>query len=69
VATCANGILQGKWLVDGSGVKYMGNMVSSDAWPNAGGRAIIVSGIGTIIIPLPLAYEAAVLKMPEEAGK
>jgi glyoxylase-like metal-dependent hydrolase (beta-lactamase superfamily II) len=65
VATCSNGILQGKWLVDGSGVKYMGNMAYTDAWPSAQGRAIMVSGIGTIIIPLAQAYEAAGLKMPE----
>jgi len=65
VATCANGILQGKWLIDGSGVKYMGNMVYTDAWGSAAGRAIMVSGTGTIIIPLAQAYEAAGLKMPE----
>ena len=66
VATCSNGILQGKWLVDGSGVKYMGDMVDTDAWGSAAGRAIMVSGIGTIIIPLAQAYEAAGLKMPEK---
>jgi len=65
VATCANGILQGKWLIDGSGVRYIGNMAYTDAWPSAEGRAIMVSGIGTIIIPLKQAYEAAGLKMPE----
>jgi S-formylglutathione hydrolase FrmB/glyoxylase-like metal-dependent hydrolase (beta-lactamase superfamily II) len=65
VATCANGILQGKWLVDGSGVRYIGNMAYTDAWPSAEGRAIIVCGTGTIIIPLKQAYEAAGLKMPE----
>jgi len=65
VATCANGILQGKWLIDGSGLRYIGNMVYTDAWPSAEGRAIMVCGIGTIIIPLRQAYEAAGLKMPE----
>jgi glyoxylase-like metal-dependent hydrolase (beta-lactamase superfamily II) len=69
VATCSNGILQGKWLVDGSGVKYMGNMAYTDAWTSAVGRAIMVSGIGTIIIPLAQAYEAAGLKMPENNEK
>jgi glyoxylase-like metal-dependent hydrolase (beta-lactamase superfamily II) len=59
VATCANGILQGKWLVDGSGVRHIGNMAYTDAWPSAEGKAIIVSGIGTILIPLNQAYEAA----------
>ncbi len=66
VANCANGILQGKWLVEGSGVLYIGNMVYTDAWPSAAGRAMMVSGIGTIIIPLETAYEAAGLKMPEK---
>jgi glyoxylase-like metal-dependent hydrolase (beta-lactamase superfamily II)/S-formylglutathione hydrolase FrmB len=65
VASCANGILQGKWLIDGSGVRYIGNMAYTDAWPSAEGRAIMVSGIGTIIVPLRQAYEAAGLKMPE----
>jgi glyoxylase-like metal-dependent hydrolase (beta-lactamase superfamily II)/S-formylglutathione hydrolase FrmB len=65
VASCANGILQGKWLVDGSGVRYIGNMAYTDAWPSAEGRAIMVCGTGTIIIPLRQAYEAAGLKMPE----
>jgi glyoxylase-like metal-dependent hydrolase (beta-lactamase superfamily II)/S-formylglutathione hydrolase FrmB len=65
VASCSNGILQGKWLVDGSGVRYLGNMTYTDAWPSAEGRAIMVCGTGTIIIPLRQAYEAAGLKMPE----
>lgn len=65
VASCTNGILQGKWLVDGSGIRYIGNMAYTDAWPSAEGRAIIVCGTGTIIIPLRQAYEAAGLKMPE----
>jgi len=65
VASCSNGILQGKWLVDGSGLRYIGNMAYTDAWPSAEGRAIMVYGTGTIIIPLRQAYEAAGLKMPE----
>jgi glyoxylase-like metal-dependent hydrolase (beta-lactamase superfamily II) len=65
VATCANGVLKGQWLVDGSGVRHVGDMVSTDAWPSAGGRAIMVSGIGTIIIPMEQAYEAAGLSGPK----
>ena len=65
VASCANGILQGKWLVEGSGIRYIGNMAYTDAWPSAEGRAIMICGTGTIIIPLRQAYEAAGLKMPE----
>ncbi len=66
VATCANGVLQGKWLVDGSGVRHVGDMVATDAWGSAAGRAIMVSGIGTIIIPLARAYEAAGLRVPQQ---
>jgi glyoxylase-like metal-dependent hydrolase (beta-lactamase superfamily II) len=65
VASCANGILGGKWLVEGSGLNHVGNMAYTDAWPGAAGQAIMVYGIGTIIIPLEAAYEAAGLKMPK----
>jgi glyoxylase-like metal-dependent hydrolase (beta-lactamase superfamily II) len=64
VAACANGILKGKWLAEGSGLRYVGKMAYTDSWPSAAGRAIMVHGIGTIIIPLEVAYEAAGLKMP-----
>ena len=66
VSACANGVLQGKWLVEGSGVEYLGNMRHTDAWGSAAGRAIMVSGIGTIILPLELAYQAAGLPVPPE---
>ncbi len=65
VASCASGILGGKWLVEGSGLNHVGNMTYTDAWPGAAGQAIMVYGIGTIIIPLETAYEAAGLKMPK----
>ncbi len=64
VVSCANGILKGDWLVPGSGLQYVGKMEYTDAWPSASGRAIMVYGIGTVIIPLETAYEAAGLKMP-----
>jgi glyoxylase-like metal-dependent hydrolase (beta-lactamase superfamily II) len=64
VAACANGILKGAWLAEGSGLRYVGKMTYTDAWPSAGGRAIMVYGIGTIIIPIEVAYDAAGLKMP-----
>ena len=64
VASAANGILKGEWLVPGSGLQYVGKMEYTDAWPTAGGRAIMVYGTGTLIIPLETAYEAAGLKMP-----
>jgi glyoxylase-like metal-dependent hydrolase (beta-lactamase superfamily II) len=65
VSACANAIFKGKWLVEGSGLRYVGPMVATDSWPSAGGRAIMVYGIGTVIIPLEIAYEAAGLKMPK----
>lgn len=64
VSSAANGILQGKWLVEGSGLQYVGRMEATDAWPSAAGRAIMVHGTGTVITPLETAYEAAGLKMP-----
>ena len=64
VASCATGILAGKWLVEGSGLAHVGNMAYTDAWPGAAKQAIMLYGIGTIIIPLETAYEAAGLKMP-----
>jgi hypothetical protein len=61
-AACANGILKGKWLVEGSGLMNVGKM-PTPGW-NAG-RAIMVYGIGTVVLPLEVAYEAAGLKMPQ----
>jgi glyoxylase-like metal-dependent hydrolase (beta-lactamase superfamily II) len=66
VSSAANGILKGEWLTPGSGLQYVGKMEYTDAWPSAGGRAIMVYGTGTIIIPLETAYEAADLKMPPQ---
>jgi glyoxylase-like metal-dependent hydrolase (beta-lactamase superfamily II) len=64
VASAANGIVQGKWLVPGSGLQYVGNMEYTDAWPTAAGRAIMVYGSGTVITTLEAAYEAAGIPMP-----
>jgi len=69
VASCANGILQGKWLVEGSGLQYVGKMAYYDSWPSAEGRAIMLYGTGTVILPLEVAYEAAGLKMPVNETK
>jgi hypothetical protein len=44
----------------------MANLLYTDAWGSAAGRAIMVSGIGTIILPLELAYQAAGLPVPPE---
>ena len=40
VSACANGIFQGEWLVEGTGVKYMGNMLYADAWGSAAGSGV-----------------------------
>jgi glyoxylase-like metal-dependent hydrolase (beta-lactamase superfamily II) len=65
VASCATGILGGKWLVEGSGLAQVGKMAYTDAWPGAAGQAIMVYGTGTMILPLETAYEAAGLPMPK----
>jgi hypothetical protein len=64
-ASCASGILKGQWLVESSGLQYVGKMEATDAWPSAKGRAMMVYGIGTVIIPLETAYEAAGIRMPQ----
>lgn len=66
VATCANGLLEGKWLEPGSGLVHIGNMEYTDSWPGAVGQAIMVYGTGTVIIPLEVAYEAAGLQMAKQ---
>jgi glyoxylase-like metal-dependent hydrolase (beta-lactamase superfamily II) len=65
-ASCANGILKGKWLVEGSGLINVGKQPSSAGWPGANQEVIMTYGIGTIIIPLQTAYDAAGLKMPSQ---
>ncbi len=65
VASCANDIIQGKWLVPGSGLVYVGKM--PEGWSSAG-LAIMVYGIGTIFTPLQTAYAAAGLPAPTEEG-
>ena len=63
-ASCASGILKGKWLVEGSGLQIMGKL-SPESWLGEGEKAIMVYGIGSIIIPLKTAYDAAGLPMPQ----
>lgn len=65
MASCANGILKGKWLVEGSGLQLVSKQPSSAGWPGGGQEVIMLYSTGTIIIPLPVAYEAAGLKMPQ----
>jgi glyoxylase-like metal-dependent hydrolase (beta-lactamase superfamily II) len=65
VASCASGIIQGKWLVEGSGLIHAGSMAYTDSWPGAVGQAIMVYGTGTVIIPLEVAHQAAGFEKPE----
>ena len=70
VASCANGILKGQWLVPTSGLQYVGKMEYTDAWPSAANRAIMVYGSGTVITTLEAAYQAAGIPMPaDQASK
>ncbi|MBN2480829.1 MAG: MBL fold metallo-hydrolase [Bacteroidales bacterium] len=64
LCSCAKGILEGKWLVEGSGLLHVGNMSQVDWWGTAG-QAIMVYDLGTIVIPLELAFEAAGLEMSD----
>ena len=64
VASCANGILQGKWLVNGSGLVNVGTMEYTDAWPGAAGRTIMVYGTGTVITTMEAANAAAGITPP-----
>ena len=60
-ATCANGILKGKWLVADSGLRLM----ERKATPARPASVVMLYGIGAIGIPAEVAYEAAGLKMPQ----
>ncbi len=62
--SCAKGILEGKWLVEGSGLRHVGEMPEVGWWGTAG-QAIMVYDLGTCVLPLELAYEAAGLQMPD----
>jgi len=63
VALCANGILEGKWLVELSGLHYVGDQ---DPWRGGEGKwAIMLYGTGAVLLPIEVAYEAASLEMPE----
>jgi glyoxylase-like metal-dependent hydrolase (beta-lactamase superfamily II) len=63
VASCANGILEGKWLVERSGLHHLGDQ---SPWRGGEGKwAIMVYGIGTILIPIEVAYESAGLEIPK----
>jgi glyoxylase-like metal-dependent hydrolase (beta-lactamase superfamily II) len=58
--SCANAIAKGLWLVEGSGLRYVKRQPNSNSSPSA----TMVYGIGSITIPIEVAYETAGLKMP-----
>jgi glyoxylase-like metal-dependent hydrolase (beta-lactamase superfamily II) len=64
LASCANGILKGQWLVEGSGLRFVETNDPIPLAPAGEKTGIMVYGIAGIRIPLKSAYEAAGLKMP-----
>jgi glyoxylase-like metal-dependent hydrolase (beta-lactamase superfamily II) len=68
--SCAKGIIKGQWLVEGSGLRFV--EYSTD--PKSGNynrsakpgerRGYMIYGIGSFMMSLPAAYEAAGLQMP-----
>ncbi len=71
MASCANGIVKGRWLVEGSGLRYI--EYSTD--PNNGHynasakpgqrRGAMIYGLGSMMGSLEAFYDAAGLKMPQ----
>ena len=64
MASCASGILKGKWLSEGSGFQFLAKTGLRDRW-----NPRMIYGIGSIVIPLKTAYEAAGMQMPPDAPK
>jgi glyoxylase-like metal-dependent hydrolase (beta-lactamase superfamily II) len=63
--SCAHGILRGQWLIEGSGLHYVKQVSPPNSNFFAGSKGYMVYGIGSIVIPIEAAYEAAGLKMPD----
>jgi hypothetical protein len=71
MAACANGIARGKWLVAGSGLRF----VEWATDPKSGNynpsvkqgekRGMMIYGVRSIIGPLQAANDAASIKMPQ----
>ena len=71
MASCADGIVKGRWLVEGSGLRFV--EYSTD--PNSGNynasarpderRGAMIYGIGSMMGPLEAFYDAAGLAMPQ----
>jgi glyoxylase-like metal-dependent hydrolase (beta-lactamase superfamily II) len=70
MSACANGVIMGKWLVEGSGLRFVEWSVdpkSGNYNPSARPgerRGVMIFGIGSIMISLQAAYDAAGLQMP-----
>jgi glyoxylase-like metal-dependent hydrolase (beta-lactamase superfamily II) len=72
MAACSNGIVRGKWLVEGSGLRFVetaadpqgGNSGRGGGAPG-GKRGSFIYGIGSMMGPLQAAYDAAGIKMPQ----
>jgi glyoxylase-like metal-dependent hydrolase (beta-lactamase superfamily II) len=68
MASCASGIVQGKWLVEGSGLHFIEQAANPRAAAPGGAaqkRGVFNYGIGNISTSLEAAYDAAGLKMPQ----
>ena len=65
MASCANAVAKGMWLVEGSPLRYVRRQPNSNPSPAVDEGAIMVYGIGSLKIPIGLAYEVAGLKMPQ----
>jgi glyoxylase-like metal-dependent hydrolase (beta-lactamase superfamily II) len=67
MATCVNGIAKGEWLKEGSRLRFVekpSGAGGNPAW-GTGKRGDMVFGIGSLMISLETAYDAAGLKMPQ----
>jgi glyoxylase-like metal-dependent hydrolase (beta-lactamase superfamily II) len=68
MASCASGVLKGKWLEEGSGLRFVestGPGAANNPSAAAGEKTgHMVYGIGSMTVPRKAAYDAAGLKMP-----
>jgi glyoxylase-like metal-dependent hydrolase (beta-lactamase superfamily II) len=66
MCSCANGIVKGQWLVEGSNLRFSERSANPRGATPAGvtqKQGVFTYGIGIIMAPLESAYEAAGLKM------
>ncbi len=71
MCTCANAVVKGKWLEEGSGLRFLPWSTDPDKdnynpYAKAGDKSgNMIFGIGSIMVSLETAYDAAGLKMPQ----